>query len=93
MLEIPWPLLLGPYALTVGLVLLVALMLRGDLVPKNLVPRTDYERAITLAEDGNAANKKLAEAVEERNRQEAEESRMRAAIVAAVAEAQKKRNE
>ena len=84
--EIPWPLLLGPYALTVGLVLLVVLMVRGDLIPKKLVRREDFERALTIAEEGNAANEKLAAAVEERNRREAEEARLAAAVAAARAE-------
>lgn len=80
-----WPLLLGPYGLLVGSLLLNALQANGWLLSKKVVLRTDYEKALGIAEAGNEANERLAKAVEERNRLEAEEARMAAAVAAAIA--------
>lgn len=79
-----WPLLLGPYGLLVGSLLLNWLQASGILHSRKMVPREDYEKALGIASEGNEANERLAKAVEERNRLEAEEARMAAAVAEAM---------
>lgn len=73
-------LLLGPLGLTVGLLFLFWLMLTERLIPKGRLEdqKAATREALDIAREANSALDRMADAVEQRNKLEAEQARIEA---------------